>query len=171
MNTPSGGGHRAPGRLDCPAILQVTRPLPSAPQPSQWLLALFACLAGVLGVAAIWVVVAMLLGNAASWMALVAAVDAVVLLRLFGFPAGRAAALMAAAATLATFVLANWMIAATVVGRMMGLPMLASAQRLGVDHAWVLATMANGRAGFAMLALALLVAVAGGLLSGRRRGP
>jgi len=113
----------------------------------------------------------MLLGNAAGWMALVAAVDAVLLLRLFGFPGGRSAALLAATATLATFVLANWMIAATVVGRMMGLPMLASAQRLGIDHAWTLTSMANGRAGFALLTLAVLVAVAGGLLSGRRRAP
>lgn len=135
------------------------------------MLALLACLAGVLGVAAAWVAAAMLLGNAASWMAVVAAVDAVLLLRLFGFPGGRAAAVLAALATLATFALANWMIAATVVGRMMGLPMLASAQRLGVDHAWALASLANGRAGFAMLLLAVLVAAGGGLLSGRRRAP
>lgn len=143
----------------------------ASPHPSQWLLALIACLAGVLGVAAVWVAAAMLLGNAASWMALVAALDAVVLLRLFGFPRGRAAALLALLATLATFALANWMIAATVVGQMMGLPMLASAKRLGIDHAWALASLANGPTGFVVLAVALAVAVAGGLVSVRRRAP
>lgn len=145
--------------------------MPPTPHPSQWLLALFACVAGVLGVAAVWVAAAMLLGNAASWMALVAAVDAVLLLRLFGFPAGRSAAVLATLATLATFALANWLMAAAIIGRMMGLPMLASAGRLGFDHAWALSSMANGRPGFALLALALVVAAAGGLFSGRRRAP
>jgi hypothetical protein len=143
----------------------------NAPHASDWLLGLSACLAGVLGVAALWVIVGLLLGHATGWMALVAAVDALLLLRLAGFPRGLPAAVLAVVTTLATFALANWMMAASVVGRMMGLPMLESAQRLGFDHAWALTAMANGPLDAIMLALAVLVALAGGLLSGRRRGP
>lgn len=123
-----------------------------------WPLATVATLAGILGIAAIWTGVAVVSGKPAGWMALVAAVDAVLLLRLAGVRSGWPRAGMAMAATAATAVLANWFIVATQLGLAMGLRPLPSALRLGPDLAWQLTIQANGGLDLAAILAALALA-------------
>ncbi|MFN3843245.1 MAG: hypothetical protein ACK4RW_08255 [Rehaibacterium terrae] len=123
-----------------------------------WPLATVATLAGILGIAAIWTGVAVVSGKPVGWMALVAAVDAVLLLRLAGTRPGWPRAGVAVAATAATVVLANWFIVATQLGLAMGLRPLPSALRLGPDLAWYLAVLANGGLDVAAILAALALA-------------
>jgi len=115
-------------------------------------------LLGTLGVAAAWVLVAVALGRQSSWMALLAAADAVVLLQLGGMRAGWRRGAWAVVATVAAAVLANWGIIATQVGMMIGMGPLDSATRLGAPLAWTLAKLANGPADVAWVGAGMLVA-------------
>ena len=92
------------------------------------------------------------------------------MLHLGRMPAGAKRAMLAVAGTLATILLANWGIAAMEIGRSMGLLPWESALRLGSGYAWELIRLANGPTELAWYALALVVAVIGGL-SGRRPAP
>lgn len=108
-----------------------------------WSLAALALIAGALGIAAVWTTIAVGFGTQAGWMAPVAALDAVLLLRIAGVPAGQGRAAAALLGTLVAIALANWFIAATGLGQAVGLRPLPSALRLGPDHAWILAKTAN----------------------------
>lgn len=133
------------------------------------LTAALACLAGTLGVGAVWGALGTALGQAAGWMALVAAADAVLLLRLVRFPPGRAAAALAAATVAATWLLANWVMAAAAVGPYMGLALGESMLRIGAHHAWSITRLAHAPLDFALVWLALVAAAALAGLSARRR--
>lgn len=124
--------------------------------------ALALALAGSIGVAAAWVLVAQATGRQASWMAVVAAIDALLLLRMGGYRPGTARAGWAVLATLLAIALANWGIAADQVGRMLGLPPWDSIIRLGPEHGWLLLRMANDAVDLAWLAAGLVVAAAWG---------
>ena len=91
---------------------------PRWPAPS--LLAPLLLAIGSIGFAAAWVLVAFARNQQCSWMALLAAIDAVLLLRLGRMPRGIARSLLAVAGTVATIVLANWGIAAAQIGRVDG---------------------------------------------------
>jgi len=146
--------------------------MPSAIATPGQKLSLPLLLLGTFGVAAAWVLAAVALSSQCSWMALLAAADAVVLLQLGGMPPGWRRAGWASAATVATAVLANWGIIATQLGMMIGLSPLDSAMRLGAQLAWTLAQLANGPADVAWVATGILLAAALGRgLSGRRRAP
>src|SRR5690606_37932417 len=95
--------------------------MPSAIATPGQKLSLPLLLLGTFGVAAAWVLAAVALSSQCSWMALLAAADAVVLLQLGGMPPGWRRAGWASAATVATAVLANWGIIATQLGMMIGL--------------------------------------------------
>lgn len=123
-----------------------------------WPLATVATLAGILGIAAIWTGVAVVSGKPVGAMALIAAVDAVLLLRLAGVRSGWPRAGVAVVATAATVVLANWFIVATQLGFAMGLRPLPSALRLGPDLAWHLAAQTNGGLDMAAILAALALA-------------
>jgi hypothetical protein len=107
---------------------------------------------------AAWAAIAVLVGSQASWMAPLAALDAAWLLRLGGAPKGWTRVVLAIGATALTIGMANWSIASTYMGGVMGLPFLDSALRLGPDLAWTLLKLANGPADLAWLAAALLLA-------------
>lgn len=124
--------------------------------------ALALALAGSIGIAAAWVLVAQATGRQSSWMAVVAAVDALLLLRMGGYRPGAARAAWAVMATLLAIALANWGIAADQVGRMLGLPPWDSIIRLGAEHGWLLLRMANDAVDLAWLAAGLVVAAAWG---------
>ena len=114
------------------------------------------------GIAAAWALVALVTGRQCSWMALVAALDAVIVLRITGARPGALRACVAAMATAVAIVLANWWIAAGQIGRSLGLMSWDSSLRLGPDYAWTLATLANRPADLAWIAAALLFALIAG---------
>jgi hypothetical protein len=132
----------------------------SAVRRARWLAPALLLLA-TLGCAAAWILVALAAGRQSSWMAVVAAIDAAVLLRVARAPSGAGRAIAGVAATLATIVLANWGIAASEVGRSVGMLPWDAAIRLGPDYAWTLAGLANGTADRLWLATALVVAAIG----------
>lgn len=121
-------------------------------------LALGLLLLGCAGAAAAWALVAVALDRQCAWMAVVAAIDAIVLLRFARAPAGAARALMAVAGTLLAILLANWWIAGTQIGQMVGLLPWHSIPRLGWSYAWTLASLANHAAELAWYAAALVIA-------------
>ncbi len=118
---------------------------------------------GVAGFAAVWVMLALSTGRLSSWMALLGALDVVIVLRLGAWQPGRTRMLVAGLATVAIAAVANWWIIAAHLGAMLGLPPWASAFKLGLHHAWTLAGVANGPTDFIMLA----IAVAGAAIASR----
>ncbi|MDN5782263.1 MAG: hypothetical protein L0H23_09650 [Luteimonas sp.] len=115
-------------------------------------------LLGVAGSAAAWALVAVYLGTQASWFAVLAAIDAAVLLRLGGMSHGGKRAAWAVLATIVSIALANWAIAFTQIGLMMGMGPLDSALRMGPSLAWTLIGVANHAIDLVWLVAALVVA-------------
>ena len=126
---------------------------PASALPALALVALGSC-----GFAAAWILLAFARDRQSSWMAIFAAIDAVLLLRLARMPAGWLRVLAAVAATAVSIVLANWGIAAAQVGKAMGLLPWESALKLGPQYAWTLIGLANQPTDLAWLAAALLLA-------------
>lgn len=129
----------------------------TAPQrPSPWH-ALIPVL-GCLGFAAAWILLARLLQSQASWLAPLAALDVAWMLQLGRVPAGWQRIGLAITTTLVVIALANWGIAATEIGRIMGLLPWESALRLGPDYGWQLIQLANSRLDMAWYAMGLALA-------------
>ena len=114
------------------------------------------------GIAAFWALVSLVTGKQCSWIAMMAAGDAALILRLMRIPSGGMRACVALASTAVAIALANWWIAAGQIGRSLGLMPWDSSLRLGPDYAWTLATLANHPADLAWLAAALLFAAIAG---------
>ena len=93
-----------------------------------------------------------------TWMAVLGAIDAALILRFAGMPAGWARAAWAMLATALMIALANWGIAATQMGMSMGLNPLDSAMKLGMGHAWTLLGLANHTIDLVWMGVALVVA-------------
>jgi hypothetical protein len=125
--------------------------------PIGWL-ALAALGLGVLGMSALWLAISWTLGSPCVWLAPVAALDMALMLRMGGAPAGRRRASLAVAGTLATVAISAWMIAATQMGRLLGLSPLESAQRLGPVLAGELTRHATSPWDLAWLGLAVALA-------------
>ena len=132
--------------------------VPSTRRTAQSLLAVLLLVADCLGFAAAWVLVAFARDRQCSWMALLAALDAVFLLRMGRVPPGATRSLLAVAATALTIVLANWGIAAAQIGRAMGLLPWESIGKLGPFYAWTLANLANPPVELLWLAASLVLA-------------
>ncbi|MEZ0469444.1 hypothetical protein [Luteimonas salinilitoris] len=132
-------------------------PKPAAPS-SSWF-AFLLLLLGTAGCAALWILLAAATGRQCSWMAVVAAFDAALLLRMVRVRPGMLRALWGMLATAAAIALANWFIVATQLGKMLGLLPWESALKLGAHHAWTLSQLANGRVDLAWLGAALVIAV------------
>lgn len=122
--------------------------------PYRLLMLLFACA----GFAAIWIVLAWSNDRQCGWMALLGALDVVWILRLTGWPAGLRRALVGLLGTAGIIMLANWGIIAAQLGEVLGFDPIESALRLGVHHAWLLATLINGPFELAMMVIALVLA-------------
>jgi hypothetical protein len=134
---------------------------PSSTPATPWLTRAFRLLmllGACIGFVVVWVVLAWSKNSQCGWMALLAALDVAWILRLSGWPAGARRALIGVAATAGIVLLANWFIIAVHLGEVMGLDPLGSAVRLGLQHAWTLAQLANGGFELAMIGLALLLA-------------
>ncbi len=98
---------------------------------------------GCLGFAAAWVLLARLLQSQASWLSPLAALDVLWMLHLGRAKPGRRTHGRGHGSTLAIIASANWGIAATEIGRSMGLLPWESALRLGRSYAWELIRLAN----------------------------
>ena len=120
---------------------------------------------GCLGFAAAWVLLARALESQASWLAPLAALDVVWMLQLGRVQPGWARTVLAMVSTLLIIALANWGIAATEIGRSMGLLPWESALRLGPDYARELIQLANSRLDLTWYAIGLVLA---GLLARRK---
>lgn len=113
---------------------------------------------GSFGFAAAWVLLAVARDRQCSWMAILAALDAALLLRMARMPRSWLRAMLAVIATASTIVLANWGIAAAQIGRAMGLLPWESMTKLGPFYAWTLANLANPPVDLVWLAAALVLA-------------
>ena len=118
-------------------------------------------LLGTLGFAAAWVTLSLTTGRTHAWMAVLAALDAALLLRLGRWPAGAGRALAGFAAWSVIVALATWLVIAGHLGKVFGLAPWTSALRLGADHAWTLAGLAFTPVDLAWLAAGAVVALAG----------
>lgn len=114
---------------------------------------------GIFGMSAVWTLVALIVDRQCAWMAVLTAVDIALLLRLGRAAPGLPRATTAVLATLATILLTNWTIAATQMGGPMGLKLIDSVQRLGMDHAQTLLGLANRPMELAWYAVAVIVAL------------
>lgn len=108
--------------------------------------------------AAAWILLATAVGSQCSWMAVLGALDAALLLRLCRARPGWTRAAWGVLATAVAIAIANWGIAATQIGKAMGLLPWASAMRLGAGHGWTLLQLANDPVDLAWLGAALVVA-------------
>ena len=115
-------------------------------------------LLGSLGVAALWVLVATRLDAQSSWMALVAAADSALILRLLRVHPGLLRAALGVFATLLAIVVANWGIVAAWLGGQMGLLPWESMLKLGSELAWLLMRLSNTATDLAWLAAGLVAA-------------
>lgn len=132
--------------------------MPPAPRRlPRWLVPVMLVLASAC-VLVIWVALSVYLQRQAGWMALLAAADVVLVLRLAGMPAGPRRAWLGAGTTLFICLLALWGIAATQVGFSMGLAPWDSMTKLGADYAWTLVTLTTTPLDWAALAIAPLLA-------------
>jgi len=136
----------------------MTAPAATVQRTATPLLAILLLALGCVGFAATWVLVAFARDRQCSWMAILAALDAVFLLRLGRMPGGAARTVLAIAGTALTIVLANWGIAAAQIGRAMGLLPWESIGKLGPSFAWTLANLANPPVELLWLAASLVLA-------------
>lgn len=122
------------------------------------LVAIGLLLLGSAGIAAMWILLAGVLDRRCSWMAVAAAADAALIVRLVRLPQGGMRAAIGVLATAIAIVLANWGIAATWTGRPLGMLPWESALRLGPEFGWLLARLGNGAVDLAWFAAAFVVA-------------
>ena len=153
----SDGPLRYPWRMSSPTS-SPSSPVSAAPQGRVFAPSLFAVL-GILGMAAIWTLVAVIVDRQCAWMAVLAAADLALLLRIGRAAPGLPRAFANLAATLATIAIANWCIAAAQMGSPMGLPMTESLQRIGPDLVRTLLLLATQPADLAWYAIAVVVAL------------
>jgi len=113
---------------------------PAPRRNARWLVPLMLVLASAC-VLVIWVALAVYLQRQAGWMALLAALDVVLVVRLGGMAAGPRRAVLAALVTVAICAPALGTIAATQMGFPFGLSPWDSVLRLGAHHAWTLISL------------------------------
>lgn len=135
-------------------LAPISKPVPRKRVVAPLILAVL----GIFGMSAVWALLALIVDRQCAWMAVLTAADIALLLRLGHAAPGMPRAAVNVFATLATIALANWTIAATQMGGPMGLKLVDSVQRLGVDHAQTLLGLANQPAELAWYAVAVIVA-------------
>lgn len=132
-----------------------------------------ALVVGVLGMTALWLAVSLSLRGPCGWLAPVAALDIVLMLRLAGAPAHPMRAVLAVLGTALAIAASYFMFAATQMGRLLGLTPVESAQRIGPVLVGDLVRMATDGLDIAFVVLALALAAwlarpAASRISGRR---
>jgi hypothetical protein len=129
-------------------------------QPSTMVrvIAVLSGLAAVAGVAAIWSGLTVMLGGPCGWMAVVAALDAALLLRLASFPAGRERAAFALVITAATVAAGAFLFATAHVGLMLGMRPSESVWKMSLGLASLYVQANTGWVELAWVGAALMIA-------------
>lgn len=122
-----------------------------------WLLPVMLVVASAC-VLVIWVSLALYLQRQTGWMALLVALDVVLVLRLGGMAAGTRRAVLAALVTVAISAMALWTIPATHLGFALGLAPWESVLRLGAHHGWTLISVTTTPLDVVALVVAPLLA-------------
>lgn len=143
---------------------------------ARWLLSGLALGVGILGISAVWLALAVLSDSACSWLALVAAADMAMMLRLTQAPPGWSRRLLAAIATVVAVAVSQWLIVATYLGQALGLTPLDSARRLGPVLAWAMTVLNLRASDWVLLVISLPLAAwwagnGGNKFSAHRRRP
>lgn len=133
-------------------------PPPRSVHLHAWLLPAAALAAGVLGVAALWLAAGLGLAAMCGWMALVAAADMALMLRLSAMAPGRARAWVSLAGTAVAIAVSGWLLAAAQIGVLLGLAPWESAHRIGPGLVWDLLRYGSGPWDWAFVLLALPLA-------------
>jgi len=115
-------------------------------------------LLGVVTATLAWLVIALLSGRQAGWMAVLAALELGFMLRLGRLGAGPLRVGLAVAGTLLVAFAANWGIASAYLGGSLGLDPWDSALRMGPFMAVTLIQLANGVGEWLWLGVGLVVA-------------
>jgi len=110
---------------------------PTRMRSSTLLLASLTGIAAVAGVAAIWAGVSIFMRSNAPWMAVLAALDAALLLRLSGMVPGRSRASAAVAIVVLTTMLAGFFISAARIGFSLGLRPADALWRMSSELSWL----------------------------------
>jgi len=116
-----------------------------------WLLASGLLLLGSLGFAAAWILIGTRYDSLCSPMAMLAALDATLLLHLARIRRGAARAVLAVTATTAMMLIAIGTLISARIGQQLGLSAWESAQRLGLESARLIAWMSLDQADLAWL--------------------
>ena len=119
-----------------------------------WVLPIVATAAGVAGIVAAWVAV----GSRTVTTVPSPAVDVALMLHLTHAPPGRARSVLATLATLVAVALAQWLLAATRMGALVGIEPLASAARLGPALGWQVVQLGLDRVDWVLLLSSLPLA-------------
>lgn len=136
-------------------------PSPSRPAPLRWLPMLL-LIVGLLVAGAFWIALSLRSGALCSWMALVVALDAAVLLRIAGVRPGARRAGIALLAAAATIALALWSIVALQIGLPLGLGVWDALTKLGFDYARTLLELAADTRDLVWIGAGLLLAALAG---------
>lgn len=112
----------------------------------------------LLGVAAVWTVLNLRLGGLNGWLGGIAALDAVLMLRLARAAPGRRRAALATAATLAAALLVAYLTASLRTGMLFGLDPLQSVASMSPAFAWTLTLAAGSLFDLVLVVAALALA-------------
>jgi len=112
-----------------------TSAAPAGMSAGSMVLLLVVTLAATAGLSAVWAGASVMLGGNATWMTLVAALDAALLLRLAGHPPGMQRALMALFITGLAVLAAAALVSSAKIGLSMGMRPVESLQRMSFELA------------------------------------
>jgi len=106
--------------------------------PSHPLLVAVMLVLGVFVLAGAWLAIATACNSRVGWMALIAAMNSIVLLRLARVRSGTPRALLAVLVTGTSIALGEWLLAALPISWQMDQSPLEAARRMGADFSWLL---------------------------------
>lgn len=115
-------------------------------------------LLGALGIAALWVLVALYMDRTASAFALIVALGLVLMVRLARLPRGPMRGLLAAGGTLLAILIATWWMLAARIGLLMGMLPWEGIPLMRPGFAWTLAQLANDGRDLAIYLAAIAIA-------------
>ncbi len=133
-------------------------PVSKRPSIAARVIATVSGVAAVAGVAAIWSGLTVMLRDPCGWVAVLAALDAALLLRLASFPPGRERALFALAITWATVVAGAYLFASASVGLLLGMMPSESIWKMSASLAYLYVQANTGWVELGWLAVATVVA-------------